>query len=214
MQKRRIYYPDCPYHITCRMNRKEPFPLPLTEMWNLFNDYLFLMDRAYNIKIHAFVLMKNHYHLIASAPECNFPAAMANLNKNTSWWMNQLTGSLNHNWGKRYFATRIPNSWAYANVLKYVYRNPIKAGVALRVEDYPYSSITANHYSHTHLNFRIIEPNAYFTKHIPVNLYRWLNIKVESQINDLIQRTLTKSVFELKEIDRCPTKKLLIDKVY
>jgi len=67
---------DYPIQITARCNNKEIFPVPLDEAWDLFSNYLHFIHSAFEIKIHSFVLMSNHFHLIASDPNLNLSKAM------------------------------------------------------------------------------------------------------------------------------------------
>src|SRR5690606_5884677 len=93
------------------------------------------------VRIHAFVLMANHYHLIASFPVLEIGIVMRELLKTVAWRLNQETRTKGHLFGGPYRATLITSERHYADTIKYVYRNPVKAGVCNAVEDYPFSTL-------------------------------------------------------------------------
>ncbi len=62
-RKPRMYLPDIPAHIVQRGNNREP-------CFFAEDDYQFYLDRLgkalkrYQVKLHAYVLMTNHVHLL------------------------------------------------------------------------------------------------------------------------------------------------------
>ncbi len=46
----------------------------------IFKDVLIKTIIKYNLKIHAFNLMKNHYHMLVETPEANLSKAMKKFN--------------------------------------------------------------------------------------------------------------------------------------
>jgi hypothetical protein len=49
-------------------------------------------------------------------------------------------GLAGHFWSGRHFRRQVTDAWALVVVLAYVHRNPVKAGMVLRAEDYPRGS--------------------------------------------------------------------------
>ncbi|MDH4466685.1 MAG: hypothetical protein QE271_01395 [Bacteriovoracaceae bacterium] len=92
------------------------------------------------ISIHAFVLMANHYHLVATTPNNDIDSFMMNFNKNFSEKLKSLSGAINQKFGGRYKWCIIENQNYYYNVMRYVFRNPVRAGLVKKVENYPYST--------------------------------------------------------------------------
>ena len=75
----RIQYPGAFYHVTCRGNeRKEIFRVH--DDRRAFLDKLALSAQIYNVTVHAYVLMPNHFHLLLSTPEGNLSEFMRHLN--------------------------------------------------------------------------------------------------------------------------------------
>tara|TARA_B110001454_G_scaffold219202_1_gene252058 strand:+ start:157872 stop:158495 length:624 start_codon:yes stop_codon:yes gene_type:complete len=130
-----------PIQVTARCNNKEIFPIPLAEVWDLFGNYLYFIHHAFGIKIHSFVLMSNHFHLIASDPELNLSKAMAILMKETSKELNRQSSRINRIWGAPFHSSIIADTNYFLAAYKYNYRNPVAAKICEKVEDYPWSSL-------------------------------------------------------------------------
>lgn len=91
--------------------------------------------------IHAFVLMGNHYHLLVSTPECNLDKFMEHFNRRLSKKINQEARIMNHKFANRYKWTIIDSKSYLFNIYRYLYQNPIRAGLCQLCIDYPYSSL-------------------------------------------------------------------------
>lgn len=129
------------FFITARCSNKEWFRIPLAEVWDLFGIYLHFVSHAYDIRIRAFILMDNHFHLIVTCDSINLPLAMNYLMRECSKEINRLCGRINQVWGRPYHSSVIRGSVHYQNVYKYLYRNSVEAGLCLRAEEYPYSTL-------------------------------------------------------------------------
>lgn len=125
-----------------RSNNREWFYLPKNIVWEIFLIQLKHVVIKYKFKVHAFLLMNNHYHLIASTSEnFNLGIVMQHLQKSVSRTINKKSGRSNHIFGGPYKASLITNENYYFNVYKYLYRNPLEAKIVSHIVDYPYSSI-------------------------------------------------------------------------
>jgi REP element-mobilizing transposase RayT len=140
---RKKYFPtdQFPYHVTARSHNQEWFDLPMIEVWDIFSRYLYFITLAYGVRIHSFVLMNNHFHLLVSTPNANLSEAMNYLLREASKAINRETGNINQVFGGPYHWTLIKNRLHYQHAYKYVYRNPVEARICRRVEKYPYSSL-------------------------------------------------------------------------
>lgn len=128
-----------PYHIVSRCNNKQFFPLPLKDVWREVMTCLHKCHKEHGLAIHGFVLMGNHFHLICHTPRSNIDQAMHSLLINTA---NAL--SKKPLWEGRYKWTLIDSQTHYYQVYRYIFQNPIRAGLVEKVQDYPYSTITTN----------------------------------------------------------------------
>jgi putative transposase len=137
----RILSTEFPMHITARCNNKENFPVTLETAWDIFTDYLYLLNFQYGIRIHSFVMMSNHFHMICRDPNLNLSKAMAVFMRETSKEMARLSGRINRIWGDRFDSTVMGDPRYFLNAYKYDYRNPVTAKICSKVEEYPWSTI-------------------------------------------------------------------------
>lgn len=140
-RKKFLPNPSNPVHISSRCINKEWFGLPLDQVWKICEDFLFLTNKIYKLKIHAFVLMSNHYHLIVSAPNNNLSEGMRFLNRELSRHILKSSNRINLTFGGRFFRSEIDSYHYYMNVYKYIYRNPVEAKLSTRVEEYEFSTL-------------------------------------------------------------------------
>lgn len=130
-----------PYSISARCINREWFQLPMLNVWEIFCEELYLVHKFYNLKIHAFILMNNHFHLIASTPKSNISQCMNYFMKMTSKRLTESSNRINQTYSGRHYKTILDHPNYYLNAYKYIYRNPVEARLSERVENYPYSSL-------------------------------------------------------------------------
>lgn len=198
-----IYTSEFPYHVYARSNNKEWFYLPISECWNIFATHLNELTKKKLLQVHTFVLMDNHYHLIATAPSqnLNLGHAMCWLQRETARTINRRTGRINHIFGGSYKACLIQNEFHYAHVLKYVLRNPVEAGVCERVEQYQFSTLQKN----TALTeIKVIDPQNGIQLAVPgtASYISWLNRTYDKNTKGIIKKALSKTEFKLCTPDR------------
>ena len=71
----RIFYPNAVYHVTCRGNdRKNIFRDDRDR--RVFLKHLQNSREIYGVKVQAYVLMSNHFHLILETPKANLSEFM------------------------------------------------------------------------------------------------------------------------------------------
>jgi len=141
-RKNLIRTPEYPYHVYARSNNREYFSLSLEDLWPIFVRRLREISEEYLVNIHAFLLMANHYHLIISTPNSNLDLAMNHFQRETAKEANLKSQRINHFYGGRYRWSLINSERYYWAVVKYVFRNPVRAGICGCVEEYRYSSLT------------------------------------------------------------------------
>jgi REP element-mobilizing transposase RayT len=139
------------YHVMARGNRRE----------DIFHDdddrrfFLHTLSQACEMtgwRVHAWVLMSNHYHLFIQTPEPNLVAGM-------SWLQNTLTRRYNvrhRKWGRlfgdRYKAVVVEGEdrYHYQTLMDYIHLNPVRARMirpkaGQSVMDYAWSSIAGGY---------------------------------------------------------------------
>ena len=130
-----------PYHVTIRSNNREWFELPLREVWDICIEALKFANRQYPVKLQAFVLMSNHYHLMLWTPNCDLDKFMYVFNSKISKSIRKKTGRINRIFGDRYKWSVIEDVNYFRTCLRDIYQNPVKANIVLRCEEYVYSSV-------------------------------------------------------------------------
>jgi REP element-mobilizing transposase RayT len=83
---------------------------------------------AFGWKLHAYVLMDNHFHLLVETPEPNLGRGMQWLNVSYSVWFNRRHGRSGHLFQGRYKAILVdPLGWGL-ELSRYVHLNPVRLG--------------------------------------------------------------------------------------
>lgn len=139
-RKRFLPSDQLPYHVTARSHNKNWFPLEIEKSWAIFSRYLYFISLAYGIRIHSFVLMSNHFHLLLATPHANLDQAMNYFMREVSKAFGAETKQENQIFGGPYHWSLIRNPLHYQHAYKYVYRNPVEAKICRKVQDYPYST--------------------------------------------------------------------------
>jgi putative transposase len=190
-----------PVHITNRAQNRERFQIPTKEAWEISCNFLRSVSHAYAINVHLFLMMDNHIHLIASAPENNLSQAMRYFFSETSRTMNKASNKINHTWGAQHRPTKINDYNHYVNAYKYGYQNPVEAKIVERVEDYPYSSLRGLiGYEPCILT---IQDDLLFSNGLQRHL-EWLNTPPKASDWESVRRALRRKVFTLPKIDSRP----------
>jgi putative transposase len=188
-----------PYHITARSNNREEFHLDRWKLWDVIQSECWTASLIYGIEFHAFVMMPNHVHMIATAPEADLGVVMKDLMRNIAKRANHLSGRSGHFWGGPYFWSLINSSRYFGHALKYVYRNPVRAKLNDRVEDYSFSTLQGTVGS-SHLPFPIHFTRSLFDVGLPLQntdeFLRWLNTPFPQEAEKLIQLGLRRKIFE------------------
>jgi putative transposase len=131
---------DLPYHLAVRANNREEFPGELAYVWKVFTSELYVQQILYGVRLHAFVLMPNHFHLLATSPNRGIDQVMKEVLGSSTRILNMRCQRSGHIFGGRYFWSLIREPDYYAHALKYVLRNPVKAGLCAQVAEYPFST--------------------------------------------------------------------------
>ena len=99
--------------------------------------------RSYRLCVYGYAVMPEHVHLLLSAPRRDTLAdALKSLKQGVS---RRLIGDAEHFWQKRYYDFNIRDYPQFVEKLRYIHRNPVKAGLCERPEDWEGSSF--RHYA-------------------------------------------------------------------
>jgi putative transposase len=186
-----------PHHVTGRTNNREDFPLPLNLVWDVLCDYLYLLHVGFSIEIHSFVLMPNHYHLICRDPERKLPKAMEFFMRETSKEIGRISGRINRIWGAPYNNSLIDSMLYFYHAYKYVYRNPIEAGLCRKVEDYSFSSLSVLLGQSAGI-LPLEEDPLIFNENLETTI-SWLNFSYKDVEKESIRAALKKRQFKFRK---------------
>lgn len=180
-----------PYHVTNRCNNKEFFPLPLDEVWKIMLAELKRMQVEHRLAVHAFVLMGNHFHLLCQTPEGNLDQIMQRFMRNTSVMISTRANLQNHLWGGRYKWSIIESQTHYYQVYRYIYQNPLRAGIVSKVQDYPFTTLHEVPFA-----IHSIVPMTFAGAEGELV---WLNERYDSEDEELIKLGLRKHQFDVSK---------------
>lgn len=190
---------EYPFHIVARSNNQDWFQLPMPICWEIFTQNIIKTQKDYNFETHAFVMMSNHYHWLASTPQANLGEGMCRFQTGVSQDMAKHTGRINHIFGARYRPSMITNSIYYANVYRYIYRNPLRARLCRYVQDYPWSTLQTT-------KIALVHP-IFFGQSLPKdNLLSWLNEAQGEKADLFIHNALKRSVFKFPRDEKTKMK--------
>ena len=139
----RVVVPDIPHHIVQRGNRRQRV---------FFSDddrsfYLSLLaDNALKsgLAIWAYCLMDNHVHIVAvPKDEMTLAKAIGDTHRAYTRLVNFREGWRGFLWQGRFSSSPLDEPHLYAAV-RYVERNPVRAGIVKQAEDYRWSSARAH----------------------------------------------------------------------
>lgn len=139
----RTVFSAVPHHITQRGNRREDV---------FFSDedriaYLqWLADYCtkYGLQVLAYCLMTNHIHVVA-VPEGQdaLEKVFRPLHTRYAQRVNRAKRWKGHLWQGRFFSSALDERYLWA-AIRYVERNPVRARIVRRAENYPWSSAPAH----------------------------------------------------------------------
>lgn len=143
-RKVRIFLPSTPLLVTIRGNNKQSVFLE-------DNDYTFFLEtlksqsKLTGCLIHAYVLMPNHIHLLATPNDVNsLSKMMQGIGRVYVRYFNQIYNRSGTLWEGRYKSAIVDVANYLFACMKYIEQNPIRANLVDAPEDYKWSSANEN----------------------------------------------------------------------
>lgn len=159
MPRKERYQEAGHYHIINRgVERRNIYLEP--EDYDYFLDLLLKFSKDYEIIIHVFCLMTNHYHLLLETKQTNISKAIQFINDKYSKYFNKKYTRSGHLWQGRYKSYPLFDDAHFWVVVKYIERNPIKANMVKQVDLYKYQSFFQWKYKHNY--FSLLENSMIF----------------------------------------------------
>jgi putative transposase len=132
--------------------------------YRAFLNLLVIAKRTYAVNVFGFCLMPNHFHLVLQ------PAGNDALGPFMQWWMTSHVRryhyhyrSHGHVWQGRFKSFPIQHDDHFLTVIRYVVRNPVRAGLVAHSHEWPWSSL---HFTD------MIDP---WPVERPMNVEQWVN---------------------------------------
>jgi putative transposase len=123
----RIDYPGAFYHVTCRGNERK----------NIFRDdrdrevFLEKLQGSldiYSVRLHAYVLMENHFHFICQTPKANLSSFMRQFNISYTGFYNRRHNRVGHLYQGRFKAIVVEADNYLLELSRYSHLNPVRVG--------------------------------------------------------------------------------------
>ncbi len=139
----RIVMPERPHHITQRgNNRQDVFFVP--DDYEAYLEILREQSERYGLDVHAYCLMTNHIHLVATPHGGD---SLAKAVGRTHWiyarLVNRLHGHSGHLWQNRFHSCALDRDHFW-RAIAYVERSPVRARLHRKAWLYPWSSAAAH----------------------------------------------------------------------
>jgi len=93
----------------------------------------------HKVILHDYSIMDNHYHLLIETQKENIAIFMRIVNANYAKYYNKKYARSGHLWQDRYKSRYITSEDYLYTLIRYIEYNPIEAGVAQKVGEYPFT---------------------------------------------------------------------------
>jgi len=135
-----LVIPQQPHHVIQRGNDRQLIFRDASD-YGIFLGWLRESAKQFNVAIHAYVLMSNHLHLLAS------PADNTGLGRMMQWVGRHYVPYFNHKyersgtlWQGRYKTAVIDSERYFLTCSRYIELNPVRAGMVHNPAEYAWSS--------------------------------------------------------------------------
>ena len=136
----RLTLPGYPHHVIQRGNNRQAIFVVPSDRQTLL-DLLEENAAKFGVAIHAYVLMGNHFHLLATPQSTDgLPQMMQAVGRRYVRLFNDSQGRTGTLWEGRYKSTVIQTDRYLLACMAYIDLNPVRAGLATNAADYPWSS--------------------------------------------------------------------------
>jgi putative transposase len=125
------------FHLNTGLSDRTWQTIPQPARWHIFCRALQDLQHREDFTAHAFVLMGTHFHLLFSTHAPREHILAEELHRLLSDQCNQTWDALDI----PLFCDPVQSAEYYKNAYKYVYRNPVEAGLCRRPEDYEFSTL-------------------------------------------------------------------------
>jgi putative transposase len=155
----RLTLPGYPHHLIQRGNNRQLI-FASTADYQYLLGLLFENAKKFSVAVHAYVLMENHFHLLATpGSENGISRLMQAVGRSYVRYFNDLHGRSGSLWEGRYRSTLIEADQYLLLCMAYLDLNPVRAGKVAQAQDYAWSSY--GHYAGMRSD-KLVTPHALF----------------------------------------------------
>jgi putative transposase len=141
-RKVRVEFAGACYHVLNRGNYRQDLFAP-SGAAESFQKCLFEAAGSFGWRLHAFIVMRNHFHVALETPEPNLSDGMQWLQATWTARFNRFHGEGGRAFQGRYKALHVEPGRALAEVAHYIHLNPVRAKIvpAKRLLEFRWSSL-------------------------------------------------------------------------
>ncbi|MGZ8868415.1 MAG: transposase, partial [Thermoanaerobaculia bacterium] len=138
----RLEFPDAVWHVTSRGNEQRDI------VCDDFDRRQFVTLLARTVidsgwRLHAWVLMQNHYHLLIETPEGGLSKGVKWLNQTYVQWFNARHDRVGHLFQGRFKGILVEREGHLLELIRYIVLNPVRCGAVRFAADYTWSNYGA-----------------------------------------------------------------------
>lgn len=149
MTLRKIYLQEQCYFLTINVFNKlwvfgrleNTIYVPAIQLCDVIIKDLNFYRQKFNFKLHGYVIMPNHLHLILNVGnKGNISDIMRDLKSHASYEINKLLNKKSGFWQENFYEHAIRNEQDFTEKMNYIHNNPVKANFVKDPGDFKYSS--------------------------------------------------------------------------
>ncbi|QBI00564.1 transposase [Pseudoduganella albidiflava] len=143
-RRARLLLPGCPLHIIQRGHLRQPCFFGWSD-YTVYLEWLRDYSRFNGVAIHAYVLMTNHVHILATADEIEqISALMKGVSQRYTQYLNRRFERKGTWWEGRFRSSPVPVEEYFFTCQRYVELNPVRACIVDSAGRYQWSSYAGN----------------------------------------------------------------------
>lgn len=141
-RRSRIEYPGAFYHVISRGNQRQKIFADDRDR-RKYLELLFGLRETYGFRLHGYVLMMNHVHLLMEAGDVPLSRLMQRLGSGYTQYFNRRHGLVGHLFQGRYKAILCDKTSYLLQLTRYLHLNPVRAEAVKEPGAYAWSSYRA-----------------------------------------------------------------------
>ena len=138
----RVEYPGAFYHVMHRGNAGADIFKSIRDR-EMFLEYFAKAVERFEIKIHTYCLMTNHYHILVETPHPNLSQAIKWINVSYAAYFNRKRNRSGHLFQGRYKSILVDADEYLKQLSRYIHVNPLRTKIVNVLAEYKWSSYPA-----------------------------------------------------------------------